>query len=91
MGWLKRQPTSESSDTDKALMEQAGKRLRKLGTSQILDTAEAVLIGMGDDLDDFRAEGDLSSIADMGLGAITMQAICLELKARRAAELGVDS
>lgn len=74
------------SATDEELMRQATNRVRKLSTTQILEWADAAGSGMAKGFQDYREHGDISSLEDIGLGVISLQAVVMELKARAAAE-----
>lgn len=56
-------------------------------TSEILVTAEAIIMGMQKAITDFRKGGDLEAVADLGIGVLTMEVITKTLKARREVEL----
>ena len=70
------------SAMDEELLKRASRRVRKLTTAMLLDYADAAGSGMAKGFQDYREQGDYASLAEIGLGLITLHAVVLELKAR---------
>jgi hypothetical protein len=79
--------TTGPSPQDEELLSDAKRRCRKLPAMELLNWADAAGSGMAKGFDDFRQHGELESLADIGLGLITLQAVVYELTERKKAEL----
>lgn len=83
MKWGRRaEPGRDLSGTDRELLARASRRCARQSTTELLDWADAAGSGMAKGFDDYRKHGDLTSLEEIGLGLITLQALVLELKAR---------
>lgn len=70
------------SATDQELLKKATRRVRKQSTHDLLEWADVAGSGMAKGFSDYREHGDYASLAEIGLGLITLHAVVLELKAR---------
>jgi hypothetical protein len=75
------------SEADQELLRTAHRRVAKRATTELLDWADVAGSGMARGFQDYREQGTLASLEEIGLGLITLHAVVLELKARAAAEL----
>lgn len=73
------------TDAEEAELARASRRVQKLNTHALLDTADVICEGMQRGLDDYRAHGAEESIREVRLGLIALQATILELDLRDAA------
>ena len=74
------------SAVDQNLLKQATRRVRKMSTNDLLNWADVAGSGMAKGFMDYREHGDYTSLAEIGLGVITLHAVVLELKARAVTE-----
>lgn len=86
-----RRSVPRRSETDDRLSARSQKRLRKMGTTQILDWADTASMGMQQGFEDYRAEGDLAALGEIALNLIALEEAVKILIARREAELGLDA
>ena len=79
-------PTPGYSQVDVSLLKQASRRVRKMSTNDLLNWADVAWSGTAKGFMDYREHGDDASLAEIGLGVITLHAVVLELKARASTE-----
>jgi hypothetical protein len=75
------------SATDEELLRTATRRVRKMTDHALINWADVIGSGMAKGFQDYREHGDFASLAEIGLGVITLHAVVLELKARADSEL----